>query len=182
MLARIKMLSSTFCSVVVGTVLMGTMLICTMLVGTGCGSDSRSEAALTDVPLDDVVARFVFTDSSVPPDDHRSYTVEVQSGRATVEVRDYDRVLASSDVVLDERAVEALLQRLDGVPQELLMGECVGSPRYSSRVTDGSDVVPHLASADRCEPEAEALADVIVEAWEPVLSELGVSTLVSSTR
>ncbi len=77
------------------------------LVLTACSSTPKTSSMSSSAP-DRIV--YDFRDSSVPPPYHRSYTIEVSSETAKVNVRDYDKVLAEKEVEMTEEKWKALVE------------------------------------------------------------------------
>lgn len=140
-------------------------------VVAGCADD---EGSAPTVDPDTAVVEYRFTDSSVPPEYHRSYTLTVADGEARIVVDSYGDTLHDETEDVDEATWTALLdnvERVDGLgdgPDE----DCDGGTSHELRVTDGehSDGDPAVAAhVGVCGGSGRGDADRVERAVQPAL-------------
>jgi hypothetical protein len=86
--------------------------------GTSNNSTPIQEEAMTEhQALQQIALRF--TDSSVPPEYHRSYTIVVEAGSVQTKVDVYDDVIASDEHVLDDGSWAKLAGDAQQLPSTL---------------------------------------------------------------
>jgi hypothetical protein len=110
-----------------------------------------------------------FTDASVPPEYHRSYTISAEPGRIDVEVDSYGDVIATEQAELTHaqwKHLTALARQLEPVSDTQAQQERTGGTRYTlelefdgdtQRVEWTQDVTPHSELATEFAHEVERL-------------------------
>jgi hypothetical protein len=119
-----------------------------------------------------------FTDASVPPEYHRSYTISAEPGRVDIEVDSYGDVIAQQQGELTHaqwKHLTALARQLGPVADAPTEREQTGGARYSlelefdgdtQRVEWTQDVTPHSGQATEFAHEVEGLIpnlDALIE-------------------
>lgn len=108
------------------------------------GTLAKSDSAGTDVTpattgptLTRVTLRF--TDSSTPPEYHRSYTIDVEGGKATTKVDVYGDVIATDVTTVSESAWAKLQQSVPSTaPKRGQDDEEAGSSSYVLKIWQGT--------------------------------------------
>jgi len=137
----------------------------------GCGDDAGSAPS---VDADTAVVEYRFTDSSVPPEYHRSYTLTVAGGEARIVVDSYGDVLHDETAAVDDATWTALLddvEQLDGLGDDP-DDQCDGGTSHELQVTDRdhADGDPAVAAhVGVCGGSGRDDADQVERAVQPAL-------------
>jgi hypothetical protein len=150
--------------------LAAAVVLAALLAGvSGCSSsDDTASSALPD----DAVVTYVFTDASVPPSDHRSFSVTVTPATSSIVVDSYGEVLAQRTVPTPPELWAELsdtLPTLRATPTTAEAPGCVGGTSARLSITQPAGQILFFAP-DTCAGANEAASDAL-DAWlEPVLA------------
>jgi hypothetical protein len=150
-------------------------------VVAGCSDDAGS---VPTVDPDTAVVEYRFTDSSVPPEYHRSYTLTVTDGEARIVVDSYGDVLHDETEDVDAATWTELLdhvERVDGLGDEP-DDDCDGGTSHELRVTDGehSESDPAVgAHVGVCGGSGRSDADQLEQAVQPALDLFDMDVLLA---
>lgn len=140
-------------------------------------AESSEELAFdpTTVKID-----YIYTDSSIPPEYHRSFSLTIEDGVGTVVVDVYGDEVDRAEADIDVAAIEELIRAYsDGElahafdPEEYLEG-CTGGTRHQLSFDDGttSDATDFI----RCQTNDDAVAE-LETATSAVLEPFDIGTL-----
>lgn len=129
-------------------------LAAVLLAVAGCGSPEPPETV-----------EVVFQDSSVPPEFHRSWTLEADGGDLSVVVDSYGDVVSEGSATMDDRAWEeftsGLQEQLDAVDTPLFGGGddgCSGGQQITITLPDKTyEFETQCGEDDEQQPVREAL-------------------------
>lgn len=145
-------------------------VVAVLLAGLA-GCSSSDEASSSGLP-DDAIVTYVFTDASVPPSDHRSYSVTVTPATASIVVDSYGEVLAQRTVPTPPEVWEELsatLPELRATPTTAEAPDCVGGTAARLSITQPAGQLLFFAP-DTCAGANEEASDAL-NAWlAPVLA------------
>lgn len=123
---------------------------------------------------------YAFTDSSVPPNYHRSFTLEVRDGQGTVVVTAYGDELDRAEAEVDPAAVEALLSAYSSGELERAFDPessddgCTGGRTHVLSIDDGHEQVSTEVLRSQRNEQAEA---ELVRATADLLEPFDIATL-----
>jgi hypothetical protein len=129
----------------------------------------RSEETTMNERLNLTGLTLRFTDASVPPEYHRSYTISAEPGKIDARVDSYGVVIAEHEAELTHSQwahLTALARQLEPVPDAVAEQEQTGGTRYglelefdgeTQRVEWTQDVTPHSDAATEFAHEVESL-------------------------
>lgn len=130
--------------------------------------------------IDDTTITYRFTDSSVPPENHRSFTLTIVDGIGTLVVDSYGDTLDTRAQPIDEAALDDLLTSYrDGELEEAFTPEtvepgCAGGTTVALTLTDGSTT--DETSLYRCQANDEQ-ARQLIEAMAPIVGHFDIADL-----
>lgn len=139
-------------------------------VAVGCAGrdDDLSSAAISDA----AVVEYRFSDASVPPEHHRSYTLAITAGEVRIVVDSYGDVLHDVTRSLPAEAwgrVRADVARLPAAAEDDVDDGCTGGTGRALRVRDADRVVVDL-EAEACGGEGAARVDALDAVVQPVIA------------
>jgi hypothetical protein len=150
----------------------------------GCGDEAGSAPT---VDADTAVVEYRFTDSSVPPEYHRSYTLTVADGEARIVVDSYGDVLHDETEAVDDATWTELLdnvQELDSLGDGA-DDQCDGGTSHELVVTDGEhpDGDPAVAAhVGVCGGSGRDDADQLEGAVQPALHLFDMDVLLAPSE
>ena len=144
-----------------------------------------ADEAGTSLDPDSAVVEYRFTDASVPPEFHRSYTLTVREGEAAIVVDSYGDVLDEATATLDDAEWTALLDRAESVGDVGGEGgdDCSGGTARALRLTDADhpEGDPALdVSVSVCGGDGGAGADALEQVVDPVLDRFDMASLLET--
>lgn len=149
-----------------------------VVVSAGCGGDGGS------VEPAEATLSYEFRDSSVPPEYHRSYTLELTGGddgaHGELVVDSYGDVLHEVDVEVDQAVWEQAVGDLAALDvDESRADGCTGGTGRDVRLRAGGETVT-AASIEVCGGEGEDAADELDAVIAPLLAELDMESLLAT--
>lgn len=154
--------------------------------GTRQAEPDQSESPTPDgteaepADLSDHTLTFTFTDSSVPPENHRSFTLTLENGIATVVVDSYGDTLETRALPVDEDAIKALfdLYRNGGLEEAFTAEDpdpgCVGGTTVTLNLSDGQ--TSDETRIYRCQGNDEE-SEQLRQAMAPIISHFDIEAL-----
>jgi hypothetical protein len=154
-----------------------------LLAASGCADDADPADAALDPDSTEVEYRY--TDSSVEPRYHRSYTITVADGEARMVVDVYGDELHDVTEAVDDATWADLIDRLDALHVGDAGGAdgCSGGTARDLVVTDAEhppDDPAVRAALDVCGGDGEAAADAVDDAIAPILGLFDTETLLAT--
>jgi len=149
-----------------------TGIIALFTLATGC-SNSDSPTAASAAMLDASAARinYRFLDSSVPPPNHRSYTLQIDPESSVLTFDAYGENLGEQVQPTDTDKVDEVLNRLSMSDLPAVIDkDCVGGPTLTLKVSDASNVEVRSIRIAPCDDEDRAAVAELKTIIEPVLS------------
>ena len=138
----------------------------------GCGDD---DDGAEDVSLsDDAEITYVFGDSSVPPEFHRSYTLTIDATEVHAVVDSYGDVLEDVTVELPAEVWDGLVAGVGSIADIDASDDeegCSGGTSRSIQITDGGETVV-VKEIYVCGDSNEGPADVLDAYVQPVLDAI----------
>lgn len=130
----------------------------------------------------DTTITYAFTDSSVPPEYHRSFVLTIVDGVGTVVVDSYGDETASDEQEVSSAAVEGVIDsynagELSGVFNPDLPDDegCAGGQTFALTLEDATEEAS--TSIYRCDDASEDAALALAEAASPLLEDFDISAL-----
>lgn len=148
-----------------------------LLVGCAANPASPSQPLSTEVA--EVVYRY--TDSSVPPLYHRSYTVTVSPGSARIEVDSYGEVLAEAETSISPEQWASLTTAYQSL-EPIRPDDGSACPGGTSRSLSGTDRAGNALPTSEvyvCGQAGEDEAARLEEIIEPITAEFDMKTLLA---
>lgn len=149
-----------------------------VLVLSGCGGTPDPKP--TDVA--DAEITYSFTDSSVPPQYHRSFTLTIENGVGTLVVSAYGDELSRTEEQIDHKLIDDLFAQyragdLDDVFHPNTGDDgCAGGTTYALELESADD--EHAAtSIYSCGSDSEKLAAKLREAADPIVNTFDIEEL-----
>lgn len=152
-------------------------VLATAAVAGGCSAEPAHQfdpAATTIV--------YEFTDSSVPPEYHRSFTLTVEGGIGTIVVGTYDEETARDEQEVSSAVVEDLVAAYNAgdladvfdvkLPDD---NGCGGGQTFELTFDDGSEEAS--TTIYRCSDESEEPALALAAVADPLLDPFDIDTL-----
>lgn len=152
-----------------------------LALGAACGDDSTGSVESIDLS-DDATIEYVFTDSSVPPEFHRSYTLTIESDDVHAVVDSYGDEIGETSAPVTEGLWGSLALQADEMakiePDEAADG-CAGGTKRDLTVVDRDETVIDL-SFSVCEGNEDQAARVdayidpviaVIPDWDSVLDK-----------
>jgi hypothetical protein len=136
-------------------------------VSTGCESDIVDPAPDFDPASTSIEVRY--TDSSVPPEYHRSWTLTGDDRRATAEVDSYGEIVARERATMPASLWQDLmepLREIAGMSDVAPDDGCDGGTAIAVTVRQAGD--PQTTSVERCGDEGAEEMDQILGLLAPV--------------
>ncbi|WP_156393624.1 MULTISPECIES: hypothetical protein [unclassified Nocardioides] len=158
---------------------LGPALLVTVLSMSACNDDSDAADATPADPAATTV-HVHFTDSSVPPEDHRSWDLTLDQDTVHLVVDSYGDVLADETVEISAGRWKDFVADLDdavdelGEPEDVEEG-CTGGTAMSLEVQDAGSASTSM-DLDNCASDTNrAISDEIEELVEPFTSMVGLA-------
>lgn len=154
------------------------------LLATGCDPELPQPDPAPEhqfAPADTTIT-YAFTDSSVPPEYHRSFVLTVTGGVGTVVVDSYDEEMARDEQEVSAAVVEGLIDAYnegdltDVFEPDLPDDEgCAGGQTFALTLEDAEEEAS--TTIYRCADGSEELALALAEAAGPLLEVFDIGAL-----
>lgn len=166
-------------------------VLAAVALATGCGPgpsgpdpSTTSESLAPEHQFDPAATTitYAFTDSSVPPEYHRSFTLTVEGGVGTIVVDSYGDETARDEQEVSSAVVEDLVDaynagELSHVFEPDLPDDegCAGGQTFALALAEGD--TEDSTSIYRCSEESDERALELAEAAAPLLESFDIATL-----
>jgi hypothetical protein len=145
----------------------------------GCGDDTDASDGTTEPPeattiSDDATIVYRYGDSSVPPEYHRSYTLEIDRTEVAVEVDSYGEILHSFSEPLPAEVWQELVEGSPDVLGIEIADDdegCAGGTSRALRIDDGGETLLDVGFA-QCGDSGTVAAATADEWVRPVIAAI----------